>query len=42
MKHRAEAKHRHADHELWRDVKWAIIAFAALCAVNVLVFELHW
>lgn len=40
--HRAKARHRHKRHKLWRDVKWAVIAFAVLCAANVLVFELHW
>lgn len=41
-KHRAKARHRHKNRKLWRDVKWTVIAFAVLCAVNVLVFELHW
>ena len=41
-KHRAKAGNRHRKGELWRDVKWAVIAFAGLCALNVLVFELHW
>jgi len=35
-------KARHKRRTLWRDVKWALIAFAGLCVLNVLAFELHW
>jgi len=41
-RHGSRAGHRHKRRKLWRDVKWALIAFAGLCVLNVLTFELHW